>query len=225
MTTRHGGLSAAPFDSFNLGIYVGDPAASANRARLRDLAGLPAEPVWLHQVHGTRCVNAGDTVAETDADASWTADDRVVLAALAADCLPVLFASQGGDCVAAAHAGWRGLAAGVLERTLNSMPVDTDGVIAWLGPAIGPNAFEVGSEVREVFCDAMPADAAHFRPGERPERWFADLAGLARARLVRAGVAQVSGGDRCTVAEPEHFFSHRRDRGETGRMAALIWLD
>ncbi|MEM6987395.1 MAG: peptidoglycan editing factor PgeF [Pseudomonadota bacterium] len=225
MTTRQGGVSEAPFDSFNLGVYVGDPAAETNRAQLRHAAQLPAEPRWLHQVHSTRCVAARDLATEAEADSSWTDESGVVLVALAADCLPVLFASRDGSCVAAAHAGWRGLAAGVLENTVSSMPTDPGNLVAWLGPAIGPTAFEVGEEVRAAFVDQHGDDAQHFARGAQANKWLADIFALARARLLRAGLASVSGGGVCTVHTPERYFSHRRDKGASGRMAAMIWLN
>lgn len=223
MTDRTGGFSVAPFDTLNLGRYVGDPAAQQNRDALCSLAGLPSAPRWLHQVHSTRCVNATDVTVECEADASWTGEPGVVLAALAADCLPVLFAASDGSCVAAAHAGWRGLAGGVLENTLAALPVAAGCVSAWLGPAIGPSAFEVGTDVRDAFCDAAAQDDLYFTAGAELGKYRADLFGLARARLMRAGVASVYGGGVCTVSNPATCFSHRRDRGQTGRMAALIW--
>ncbi len=225
MTTRVGGVSVAPFDSFNLGIYVGDSNAQHNRDRLQSLAGLPDSPRWLHQLHSTRCVYAADLVPESEADASWTDAPGVVLAALAADCLPVLFAARDGSCIAAAHAGWRGLANGVLENTVSALPVAADQITAWLGPAIGPTEFEVGAEVREAFCDIEASDAAHFNAGAEVGKYYADLFGLARARLSRIGVESVYGGGVCTVGNPQTCFSHRRDNGQSGRMAALIWRD
>lgn len=223
MTTRRGGGSKGSFKSFNLGVYVGDPDAERNREALVGLAGLPSSPLWLHQVHSTRCLHARGVLPETEADASWTADTGVVLAALAADCLPVLFAADDGSCVAASHAGWRGLAGGVLENTLAAMPVPTQATRAWLGPAIGQSAFEVGAEVREAFCDLYPDDADHFIGGDALGKYRADLFGLARARLLRSGVRSISGGGVCTVANAGTCFSHRRDAGRSGRMAALIW--
>lgn len=224
MTTRSGGSSKAPFESFNLGAYVGDPAAEANRKQLIRDAALPSTPRWLHQVHGTDCVPAGSAQAESEADASWTSDTGVVLAALAADCLPVLFAARDGSCVGAAHAGWRGLAAGVLENTVRKLPAPPGQLDAWLGPAIGPTAFEVGGEVREAFADGNAIDSDCFAPSAEAGKWMADIFSLARRRLQRLGLQYVSGGGICTVQHRETFFSHRRDRGASGRMAALIWL-
>ncbi|MDJ0657304.1 MAG: peptidoglycan editing factor PgeF [Xanthomonadales bacterium] len=219
-TLRTGGVSQAPFDSFNLGAGSGDDpnAVAANRERLRLEAGLPGEPCWLRQVHGTRCVEAGP--GEPEADASWTADTGTVLAILTADCLPVLLYS--GEALAAVHAGWRGLCAGIIEQTLVTMPGYVGRTVAWLGPAIGSGAYEVGEEVRSAAIGEVPEDGDCF-VATRPGHWLMDLYGLARRRLQRAGVSVVTGGDYCTHSEPERFFSFRRD-GQTGRMATLVWL-
>lgn len=226
-TTRGGGVSVAPWASLNLGDHVGDDpgCVARNRARVRDALELPGEPAWLRQVHGTAIVDAGAAGARPAADAAWTSAPRVVCAVLTADCLPVLFCNRAGTHVAAAHAGWRGLAAGVLESTVGWLAADgaaPDSLLAWLGPAIGPASYEVGAEVRDAFLRADPDADVAFRPA-RPHHWFLDLYGAARLRLRRAGVTNVSGGDYCTLAEPERFFSHRRD-GVTGRQATLIWL-
>lgn len=222
-TTRHGGISAAPWDDFNLGDHVGDEvqAVQANRARLR--AVLPAEPVWLRQVHGTLAVDAAKTPNPVEADAAWTERPAVVCAVMTADCLPLLVCDRHGRRVAAIHAGWRGLAGGVVEATVAAMGVASTELLVWLGPAIGPGAFEVGGEVRAAFVadDAAAADA--FAP-TAGDKWLADLYALARCRLRRLGVTQVFGGERCTFSEPDTFFSYRRD-GITGRMASLIWLE
>ncbi len=224
-TTRQGGVSQPPYASFNLGAHVGDdPAAvAANRALLRQQ--LPAEPAWLNQVHGIHVVDAA-SVAGTpvDADASFSRTPGVVCAVMTADCLPVLFTDRAGSVVAAAHAGWRGLLAGVLEATLSAMACPAHEVLAWCGPAISRDAFEVGSEVRAAFVAHNPAAAAAFSP--LPDgKWLADLPGLARQRLLAAGVPdnQCVDSELCTVIEREQFFSYRRD-GCTGRMASLIWL-
>lgn len=221
VTTRAGGVSAPPCDSFNLGERSGDdPAAvAANRERLRQL--LPAEPVWLHQVHGNRVV-ALPADPGCQADAAWSARAGMPCAVLTADCLPVLFCDRQGTRVAAAHAGWRGLADGVLEATAAALEVAPGKLLAWLGPAIGQDAFEVGPEVRAAFLAHDPAAAAAFRPG-RDDRWHADLYHLARQRLAAAGVAQVSGGGLCTWSDAATFYSWRRD-GRTGRMASVVWL-
>jgi YfiH family protein len=220
-TTRDGGVSAAPYDSLNLGDHVGDAPddVMTNRARLRTF--LPAEPCWLTQVHGTQVVDAGTAHAGMRADASITRLPGRVCAVLTADCLPVLFCNRAGDRVGAAHAGWRGLLGGVLEATLDALDCPPDSVLAWLGPAIGPQAFEVGDEVRQAFTADLPASAAAFT-ADRPGKWCADLYALARLRLARAGVNAVYGGGFCTVRESQRFFSYRRD-GVTGRMASLIW--
>ncbi|MGE0081259.1 MAG: peptidoglycan editing factor PgeF [Thiohalomonadaceae bacterium] len=224
VTTRVGGVSVGPYASLNLGDHVGDdPAAVAeNRARLVQALGLPSEPRWLKQVHGTCALDAAAAVGGCEADAGFAALPGVVCAVLTADCLPVLFCDRAGTRVAAAHAGWRGLAAGVLERTVDALGAAPADVLAWLGPAIGPQAFEVGEEVRTAFLSQDRGAGTAFRPhGEG--RWLADLYALARRRLSRHGVDAVYGGGLCTFSDPARFFSYRRD-GVTGRMASLIWL-
>lgn len=229
---RDAGVSQSPFDTFNLGAHGGDAPAvvAANRAQLRAIAGLPAEPRWLQQVHGTAVAHmakADPPAAGMDeavrADAAVTGDRGVVLAVLSADCLPVLFCSDDGDRLAAAHAGWRGLADGVLEATLDAMAVPADQLVAWLGPAAGPQAYEVGDEVRAAFLTADPGCAEAFRP-TRAGHWLCDLYQIARLRLAARGVLRVFGGKACTISQPDLFFSHRRD-GRTGRMASLIWRE
>ena len=225
-TTRAGGASIAPWDSFNLGVHVGDDPSkvAANRSRLARLLALPAEPSWLNQVHGTEVV---DLDARLTGRVSATADASIatlpgrVCVVMVADCLPVLFASRDGKHIAAAHAGWRGMVAGVLERTVDALGVAPSELSAWLGPAISQRYFEVGEEVREAFVRVEAGAAACFSANERG-RWQADLVGLARRRLAAAGVATVSGGAWCTYADREQFYSYRRD-GKGGRMAALIW--
>lgn len=235
-TTREGGVSAAPFDSFNLGDHVRDePAAvAANRAALAGLTA-PARPVFLQQVHGTAVLPLDTTTPDGRvADAALVTTPGVSATIMVADCLPVLFAHGSGRAVAAAHAGWRGLVGGVLEATLQALraAAGPGEVIAWLGPAIGPTAFEVGEEVRAAFVAADPAAQAHFREHATPGKWWADLPALARQRLRSAGVASVHGNDGsaawCTVSQPSRFFSHRRDAarlGSTGRFAACVWRD
>jgi len=236
-TTRRGGLSAGIAAGMNLGLAGAmrcgsDEAKSvlANRSRLG--AFLPAAPVWLQQVHGTRVVvvDAASAAAARSAppvaDAAVTRDDRVVCAVLTADCMPVLFADRHARAVGIAHAGWRGLAAGVLEATvaaLVSLGADARDLCAWLGPAIGPRAFEVGADVRDAFAanDAGAVNACFAPHGEA--KWLADLYGLARRRLAALGVGDVRGGGLCTWSDPARFYSHRRDR-DTGRMASLVWL-
>lgn len=222
-TLRTGGCSPAPWDSFNLGDHVGDAPerVAANREQLR--RHLPGEPAWLQQVHGIVAVDAATVAKTVVADASFSRQPGVVCAVMTADCLPVLFCDRAGSVVAAAHAGWRGLLAGVLENTVAAMLVPGDQVMAWLGPAIGPQNFEVGDEVRQAFVDRDAAAAVAFVP-RQPGKWLADIALLARQRLASAGVGAVFGGGLCTVADHGRFFSYRRD-GVTGRMASLIWLD
>lgn len=197
-----------------------------DRRRLREALALPAEPGWLRQVHGTRAVTLVSTQAGKDepreADASVTREAGVVCAVMAADCLPVLFCNDAGTTVAAAHAGWRGLAAGVLESTVRATGVPAGSLMAWMGAAIGRDSFEVGAEVREAFMAVDPAAAACFRPRPAPGKYLADLYGLARQRLARAGVTRIHGGGLDTFADPARFYSYRRD-GRTGRLAALVW--
>jgi YfiH family protein len=226
VTTRAGGVSLPPFDSLNLGDHVGDdPAAVAeNRSRLRGF--LPAEPKWLRQVHGTAVALADSLAESAEADAAVAFHPGTVCAVLTADCLPVLFCDRRGTRVAAAHAGWRGLAAGVLEASVAAMQCPPSEILAWLGPAIGPGAFEVGPEVRKIFVDQNSEDAAAFTPHPSrltPHHFMADIYQLARLRLARAGVHAVHGGGLCTYTDAGRFYSYRRDKA-TGRMASLIWL-
>ncbi|HXY95482.1 MAG TPA: peptidoglycan editing factor PgeF [Steroidobacteraceae bacterium] len=225
-TLRGGGVSAAPFDSLNLGAHVGDSAAAVaeNRRRVREGLSLPAEPAWLEQVHGTRVADL-DAAPETRsaADAVITRTPGRVCAVQVADCMPVLIAARDASAVAVAHAGWRGLAAGVLEATVARLGVAAGQLIAWLGPAISARHFEVGDEVRAAFLEPDPGAAAAFVRNERG-RWQCDLAALARRRLAALGLTEVAGGSWCTYADPVRFFSFRRD-GRCGRMAALIWLE
>ena len=213
-TWRGGGVSKAPYAALNLGHHVEDSRAAVdqNRRALREAAGLPAEPVWLTQVHGTRVLDldAADVDAAGPADGCVTRRRGRVCAILTADCLPVLLASATGDRVGAAHAGWRGLAAGVIEATVAALGCPPGDLLAWLGPAIGPGRFEVGAEVRDALLDRDPGAEAAFEPSPRG-RYLADLYLLARRRLNRAGVARVYGGGECTHASAEQYFSHRRD--------------
>jgi polyphenol oxidase len=224
-TFRTGGTSGAPYASLNLGDHVGDvPATVAeNRRRLEMAAGLPAEPAWLSQVHGN---NVADLDAADDvgpADAAFSRQAGRVCAILSADCLPILLTADTWGLVAAAHAGWRGLAAGVIEAAVKSLKAPPARLMAWLGPAIGTRHFEVGAEVREALLMGDPAAASAFEANERG-RYMADLAALARRRLAALGVARIYGGGECTFAAANRYFSHRRD-GMTGRQATLIWLD
>ena len=222
VTTRRGGVSQGPYASLNLGDHVGDDpqAVSANRALLRSL--MPSEPVWLKQVHGLAVVAADEATAVPEGDASVAHRSGTVCAVLTADCLPVLLCDRDGTVVGAAHAGWRGLAGGVIEATVAAMRVPPGRLMAWLGPAIGPQAFEVGDEVREVFLRHDPAAERAFVP-HGSGKWLADIYVLASQRLAALGVSQVSGGGLCTFHDRERFYSYRRD-GVTGRMASLIWL-
>jgi polyphenol oxidase len=223
-TLRGGGVSVAPYESLNLGAHVGDaPAAVAeNRRRLRVAAELPAEPVWLAQVHGTWVADLDAPGPEGPADGAVTRRPGRVCAILTADCLPVLFAAESGDVVGAAHAGWRGLAGGVIEATVRSLAVAPQALLVWLGPAIGPRHFEVGPEVRDELLDHDPEGHAAFTVNARG-RFMADLSALARRRLVRLGIERIYGGGECTYSQAERYFSHRRE-GQTGRQATLIWL-
>jgi YfiH family protein len=225
VTTRAGGASTEARASFNLAAHVGDdPAAVAeNRRRLRTALALPDEPLWLRQVHGTAVArHAGAAPQDPEADAAVAFEPGRVLAVLTADCLPVVLASRDGRRLGIAHAGWRGLAGGVLEATVAELGVPGETLVAWLGPAIGPAAFEVGDEVRAAFVGADPAAATAFVANARG-RWQADLHALARRRLGRLGVVDVAGGGECTYAQPDTWYSYRRDR-DCGRMATVAWL-
>jgi YfiH family protein len=218
-TTRHGGVSAAPYASFNLGDHVGDAidAVAANRQQL------PSPAAWLKQTHSTIVVDAASVTVPIEADASVSRTVGAVSVVMTADCLPVLFCDQQGSVVAAAHAGWRGLCDGVLENTVAAMAVPADSIMAWLGPAIGPKAFEVGDDVQAEFIRHDPAAVAAFAL-QANGKWLADLYQLARQRLNRIGISQIYGGTECTFSDSERYFSYRRD-GVTGRMASLIWLE
>ncbi|HUO95371.1 MAG TPA: peptidoglycan editing factor PgeF [Steroidobacteraceae bacterium] len=222
-TTRAGGVSKGPFESLNLALHVGDApeAVAANRARLAAALALPGEPLWLHQVHGADVVVHDGTRRQPTADGAVAFERHRVLAVLTADCLPVALAADDGSCVGLAHAGWRGLLAGVLERTVAALGTPGGRLRAWLGPAIGPAAFEVGDEVRAAFVAAEARDAAAFTPNARG-RWQADLYALALARLARLGVVRVAGGAECTFTDAGRFYSYRRDP-RAGRMATLVW--
>lgn len=224
VTTRIGGASRAPYDSFNLAAHVGDDPAAvrANRAQLRSTLQLPGEPVWLRQVHGVNVIDAARAPAESEADGAFATQPGAVCVVLTADCLPVFLCDRAGTRVAVLHAGWRGLAAGVIEQGVQALQVAGPALLAWLGPAIGPQAFEVGPEVRDAFVrhDAQAANAFRTRRGDR---YLADIYSLARQRLVRLGVEAVHGGGFCTATDHARFYSYRRD-GACGRMASLIWL-
>jgi YfiH family protein len=224
-TWRGGGVSTGAYESLNLGSHVGDlgTAVAENRRRLAFDARLPAEPCWLQQVHGALVADLDTDASLVGKDASFTRKPSRICAILTADCLPVLIAAADGSLVGAAHAGWRGLAAGVLASTLKAMGADPASLIAWIGPGIGPGAYEVGPEVREAMLAAMPGAAQAFRANAR-SRFMADLPRIARAQLQELGLRRVHGGTACTYADKERYFSHRRD-GRTGRQATLIWLE
>ncbi|MEI2415708.1 peptidoglycan editing factor PgeF [Orrella sp. JC864] len=226
-TTRAGGVSQGPYASLNLGVKAGDDpgAVAENRRRLRQ--ALPGEPLWLAQVHGARVLDADGPIEDRQADAAVTAVPDRVLAVMSADCLPVVICDAQARVLGAAHAGWRGLAAGVLENTVAALRRRQPGAQhwrAWVGPGIGPQAFEVGEEVRQAFLDTQAQAEAAFFPARAPGKWWADLYALARMRLAAAGVQEIHIAQRCTASEPQVFFSHRRDRGVTGRQAVLAWL-
>lgn len=227
-TLRGGGVSRAPYESLNLGEHVGDEqeAVADNRASVRRSLQLPSEPLWLSQVHGSHVIVAeridGPSTDAPRGDAAITSQPGRVLAVMVADCLPVLLCRRDGAGVAVAHAGWRGLVAGVLEATVAAFGVPGEQLLAWLGPAIGQEHFEVGDEVRSAFCDRDAGAASAFLMNSR-RRWQCDLHALARQRLQRAGVTSIDAAARCTYADAESFYSHRRD-GVCGRFAALIWI-
>jgi polyphenol oxidase len=224
-TTRAGGVSIGAYASFNLGDHVGDDPAAvrANRATLRNTLKLQNEPLWLKQVHGTHIVNAATAQAGAIADGAWTNERGVVLAIMTADCLPIFLSDRKGTTIALVHAGWRGLAAGVIDAGVQSLRVPAADLVAHLGPGIGPDAYEVGADVRSVFLGEDPQTHAAFRAAGEG-KWFADMYRLARMRLHALGVRDISGGDRCTSREREEFYSYRRD-GVTGRMASLLWIE
>lgn len=224
-TSRSGGVSQGVFASLNLGTHVGDDIAAVtqNRLLLKAQAALPAEPAWLNQVHGTKVLALDSWQGGlTDADAAMTKTAGKVCVVMTADCLPVLFCDNKGQQVAAAHAGWRGLCDGVIEQTLQLFENPRD-VMVWLGPAIGPAAFEVGAEVRAAFVAHYVGANRAFVPAGQG-KYLADIYLLARQRLAAAGVTQIYGGHYCTLSAPQQFFSYRRD-GQTGRMASLIWFE
>lgn len=225
-TTRAGGVSDPPFESLNLSFSSGDDPerVEQNRSRVISALNLPEPPRWLKQVHGTRVVDAEMALDRPHADASIASRPGQVLAVMTADCVPVLLCDRGGRRIGAAHAGWRGLAAGVLQSAVAALEGDPSELLAWLGPGIGPQAFEVGPEVREAFTTDDPEAARCFRKGNG-DRLLADLYQLARRRLGRAGVNAVFGGEYCTFSEPAKFFSYRREGKRSGRMGTFIWLD
>ncbi len=221
-TTRNGGVSDGPYASLNLAGHVGDATKSIrmNREMLRSF--LPSDPVWLKQTHSSICINAFEAGINVEADASFTNSMNVVCVVMTADCLPVLLCSRLGNEVAAIHAGWKGLLNGVIESTINQMQTNPSNLLAWLGPAIGPQSFEVGNDVRDAYIELdSGAKAAFVEFSEN--KWLADLYKLATIRLRAKGISQIYGGEYCTFKDKEHFFSYRRE-GNTGRMASLIWI-
>ena len=229
-TTRLGGVSSVPFDSLNLGDHVGDDLThvQTNRQRVFSIDSL-LRPVWLKQVHGIEVLDVDEyliagNLDTPSADAAISTTPGHVCLVMTADCLPVLFCNRQATVVAAAHAGWRGLCDGVLEATVRKMQCDPSDILAWLGPAIGPTAFEVGEEVREAFVQHDPSVSLAFAQAVEPGKWLGNLFLLARQRLLALGITAIYGGNDCTFSQPERFFSYRRE-GQTGRMASAIWLD
>lgn len=231
-TLRDGGVSSAPYDDgasgnsgLNLAMHVGDAPENVQRNRALLRSFIPSEPAWLTQVHGTQVVNAESVNDTPEADASITNKRSIVCAVLTADCLPVLFCDAAGTIVAAAHAGWRGLANGVLEQTVQHMrDAGASNILAWLGPAIGPQKFEVGEDVRQAFANHGPISTQAFHPiQEQSGKYLANIYTLAKNVLGNVGVTHISGGNYCTVTDTKRFYSFRRDN-ITGRMASLIWL-
>lgn len=220
-TTRLGGVSSAPYDSLNLGDHVNDDPHHVAKNRQLLASFLPTEPVWMNQVHGIRVLDAAKSSCIATADAAFTTQKNIVCVTMTADCLPILLCNREGTIVAAVHAGWRSLCDGVIEATVKAMAVNGHTLMAWLGPAIGPDAFEVGAEVRAQFIEKDQQAASAFKL--HGHQYSADLYQLARQRLHHVGVTQINGGGLCTHADASRFFSYRRD-GVTGRMATLIWL-
>jgi polyphenol oxidase len=220
-TTRLGGMSSSPYDSLNLGDHVNDDPyhVASNRQLLASF--VPTEPVWMNQVHGIRVLDAAKSSCIESADAAFTTQKDIVCVTMTADCLPILLCNRQGTIVSAIHAGWRSLCDGVIEATIEAMAVNSHTLMAWLGPAIGPEAFEVGEEVRAQFMEKDQQAASAFKL--HGNQYLADLYQLARQRLNNAGVIQINGGGLCTYTDASRFFSYRRD-GVTGRMATLIWL-
>ncbi len=224
-TTRLGGISQPPYNSLNLGLHVDDKvdAVLTNRQRLTELAGLPTEPLWLEQVHGTDVIDSTAWISGCLADAMYSRQPDHVCAIMTADCLPLLFCDTEGKQVAAAHAGWRGLLDGVLKTTVEQFHGERSDILAWLGPAIGAQQFEVGKEVFEAFCERYPDAHAAFTPVDA-SHYLADIYLLAQQQLHALGISAIYGGEHCTFSESGRFFSYRRD-GVTGRMASLIWIE
>lgn len=224
VTTRHGGFSSEPFDSFNLGTHVNDDNAVVlqNRQKLVQDLQLPAEPFWLNQIHSTRVVTLSDELPKVpDADASISRNSQFICAILTADCLPILLCNKAGDEIAAIHCGWRGLLGGIIDNTVAAMQSDPKSLLAWLGPAIGPTVFELGNEIQVDFIKQNPENSRAFTPLN--DRCLGNIYQLAMINLQKLGVTQIFGGDDCTISNP-NFYSYRRDKGTTGRQASLIWF-
>ncbi len=220
-TLRQGGVSQTPYDSFNLATHVGDDPKAVQQNRI--LLGLPDDTQWLEQIHSTRVVKLPNTENVPKADASYTSERNIVCVVMTADCLPVLITDKEGSCVAAIHAGWRGLCDGIIEETINNLPVAAGNLLVWLGPAIGPDVYEIGEEVYDAFTlNDIEAKQA-FTPTSE-QHWLFNIYQLAKLRLNRIGVEQIYGGNHCSLTEKEDFFSYRRD-DVTGRMASMIWID
>ena len=224
-TTRLGGVSASPFDALNLGLHVGDEpeAVITNRRRLTESFSLPAEPVWLNQTHSTSILDVTQQHHESvDVDGAYTCLTNVVLAVLTADCLPIVISDDQGTQLAVVHAGWRGLADGIVRNAINQFNGQSN-LHAWLGPAIGPSKFEVGEDVRAAFMQRDEVNAEHFKAGNEPGKYWGDLYALSGTELIRSG-CQISGGGYCTHTQADLFYSYRRDGKFSGRMATLAWI-
>ncbi|MFK7994204.1 MAG: peptidoglycan editing factor PgeF [Granulosicoccus sp.] len=224
-TTRHGGVSEAPFDALNLGLHVGDKldAVLENRRRLLQSFSLPAEPIWLNQTHSTDILDVVQSRCKNvDADGAFTRLSNTVLAVLTADCLPIVMSDTAGAQLAVVHAGWRGLAGGIVSQAISRFDKGAE-ICAWLGPAIGPARFEVGDDVRDAFVQRLEINATHFKQADKAGKYWADLYGLARTELTQAGCHSV-GGEYCTHSQSDMFHSHRRDGTASGRMATLAWI-
>lgn len=223
-TTRLGGVSQGAYSGLNLGGHVGDPDYQQNRQLLKRQLALPNEPCWLEQTHSTQCVRLESDLTRHNVDAAYTATKGTVAVVMTADCLPVLVYDEQSQQVAAIHAGWRGLADGIIEKTLQTMQAKPESTYIWLGPAISQLHFEVGDEVKLYFCKHNNDAAKAFIPSTTPNHWMADLYFLAKQRCQHLGFSHIYGGGFCTYSAPERFYSYRRD-GQTGRMASLIWLE
>lgn len=220
-TLRQGGVSKSPYDSFNLATHVGDELSMVNQNRA--MLKVPNEVQWLEQVHSIEAVLLPRDEIVPKADAAYTSDKNVICAVMTADCLPLLITDKQGSCVAAIHAGWRGLCDGIVEATIQKLPVEAEKLMVWLGPAIGADVYEVGKEVYDAFT-AKHDEAKQVFTATTEGHWLFDIYWLARFRLNKMGVTQIYGGDHCTLSEEDKFFSYRRD-GVTGRMASLIWIE